>query len=651
MSRLGVLPNASFIRSLRQARGWSQEELAAEAGCSKTTIVRLEQGEQLVRLSTLREVARVLDTEIEAMFVESTPPPPSRPTPPEADKPCGLVGREAELSQLHAWFDTAYQGERQIALVTGEPGIGKTALVEAFTAQIAEAEHVWLAHGQCVDHYGAGEPYLPILEALGRLCRGPHGPETISVLKQYAPNWLFQMPSLLSLSDRNQLRRLTIGTTSAFILRELAEALEALTVERPLVLVLEDLHWCDEATLGWLAYVARRRDTARLLVLGTYRPIDATVAGNALTRMTHELFLQGRCVELPLDYLSEAGIVAYLQWRFGATTLPLGLARLLHQRTNGNPLFLIAVLDDMIHQEILTFTSQTCHIRGGLTALKRVVPENLRRLIAQQMDQLPLADQDWLEAASVAGRLFTVAALTACIGASATELEAQVIRFARAGRFVRNAGIEHWPDGTITASYQFLHAMYREVIYQRMSEGQRARWHGHIGRCKEAAYGEQAATIAGELSVHFDRAQDVTRAMRYRQHAVEQAIQRSAYAQAHEHLNRGLALLPQLTDASMQMEREYILQATQGRLLMATKGYTAPEVLNAFSRAKALAQHVGETPEHLHILWGIAAFHLGRDACLSARELGESVLSIAQRQQDTVALSAPFSSSVSVRFT
>ncbi len=639
MSRLGVLPNASLIRYLRQARGWSQEELAAEAGCSKTTIVRLEQGEQLARLSTLREVAHALHTDVEAIFVEPTTPAPSQSQTIQADKLYRLVGREAELSQLRTWFDVSCQGARQIGFISGEPGIGKTALVETFIVSIAEMQDAWFAYGQCVDHYGAGEPYLPILEALGRLCRGPHGATIIAILRQFAPSWLIQMPALLSMSDRDQLRRLTIGTTSACMLRELAEALEVLTAERPLVLVLEDLHWCDEATLGWLAYVARRRDTARLLVLGTYRPVDATVVGHVLTSVIHELRQQGRCVELPLDYLSETGIAAYLQCRFGPAALPPDLTTLLHQRTNGNPLFLIAVLEDLLYRDILAFTPEACQVNGGIDAVKRVVPESLRRLIVQQMDQLPPGDQHWLEAASVEGRVFTAATVAACCGVTVDELERQVTNFTRAGRFVEAFGADRWPDGTMTTCYRFLHAMYREVIYQRMSEGQRLRRHGQIGRWKASAYGNRAFTIAGELAVHFDRAQDVVRAIYYRQHAVEHAIQRSAYVQAHEHLNRGFVLLPQLPELTERMEKEFILQATQGRLLMATKGYTAPEVLHAFSRAAELAPHVGETPEYTHVLWGIAAFYLGRGTCITARELGESILSIAQRQGDTVALS------------
>jgi DNA-binding winged helix-turn-helix (wHTH) protein len=109
-----------------------------------------------------------------------------------------LVGREAELSQLHRWLEKALGGERQIVFVTGEPGIGKTTLVDTFLDQIVADEQVWLGRGQCIEYYGAGEAYLPVLEALGRLCRAPGGQRLIELLAQQAPTWLVQMPALLS---------------------------------------------------------------------------------------------------------------------------------------------------------------------------------------------------------------------------------------------------------------------------------------------------------------------------------------------------------------------------------------------------------------------------------------------------------------------
>jgi predicted ATPase len=145
-----------------------------------------------------------------------------------------------------------------VVFVTGEPGIGKTAVVEALAARAAAAMGLMIAWGQCIAHYGAGEAYLPVLEALGRLCRAPGHAHVIARLRQIAPMWLVQMPWLLSATDREALQRELLGATRERMLREMAELLEDLTAQTLLLLVLEDLHWSDTATLDLLAYLARR---------------------------------------------------------------------------------------------------------------------------------------------------------------------------------------------------------------------------------------------------------------------------------------------------------------------------------------------------------------------------------------------------------
>src|SRR5262249_3629125 len=184
-----------------------------------------------------------------------------------------LVGREGACAQLHGWLAQARQGLRQVGFVTGEAGIGKTTVVDAFVAQVAPAPDLWLARGQCIEHYGAGEAYLPVLDALGQLGRGPDGAQVVAGLEQYAPTWLVPMPALLAADALEAVQRRVLGATPERMLRELTEALEALTTERTLVLVLEDLHWSDAATLALLGALARRRAPARLLVVGTYRPV------------------------------------------------------------------------------------------------------------------------------------------------------------------------------------------------------------------------------------------------------------------------------------------------------------------------------------------------------------------------------------------
>jgi hypothetical protein len=218
------------------------------------------------------------------------------------------VGREAELTQLHTWLDKALQGERQLVFVTGEPGIGKTALVETFLQHLSlkqtlrssargqEGDHlppqrsaagapdgrsldphsesrvlsIGIAHGYCIEHFGTGEAYLPVFTALDRLSRTSGGGRLAATLMQYAPTWLAQMPALLDAATLETVRQRTQGTTPERMLREITEALEALTAEQPLVLVLEDLHWSGDSTLDLLSFMARHRHPARLFVLGTY---------------------------------------------------------------------------------------------------------------------------------------------------------------------------------------------------------------------------------------------------------------------------------------------------------------------------------------------------------------------------------------------
>ena len=153
-----------------------------------------------------------------------------------------LIGREAEMAQLHRWLEQALHGRRQVVFVTGEAGLGKTTLVEAFVETASHHGDLWLGRGQCIEHYGAGEAYMPVLAALGRLCRAAGGEELVALLTQHAPTWLVQMPGLLSTADLETLQHRVVGATRERMLRELAEAIEVLTAAKPLVLVLEDLH-------------------------------------------------------------------------------------------------------------------------------------------------------------------------------------------------------------------------------------------------------------------------------------------------------------------------------------------------------------------------------------------------------------------------
>jgi predicted ATPase len=176
------------------------------------------------------------------------------------------------------------------------------------------------------------------LEALGQLARGPGSQEALAALRRFAPMWLTQLPGLVPEAERERLHRQVQGATSARMLCEVADALDALAADAPLVLVLEDLQWSDHATVELLAYVAQRRTPGRLLVLGTYRPVEVVIRAHPLRGMVQELAGRGQAVLLPLQCLPAADVGAYLAGRLGESVAE-ELAEFIHERTGGNALF------------------------------------------------------------------------------------------------------------------------------------------------------------------------------------------------------------------------------------------------------------------------------------------------------------------------
>src|SRR5262245_3543951 len=260
-----------------------------------------------------------------------------------------IVGRQAEVESLERWLTRAATGERQLVFLSGEGGIGKTTVLDLWLAHLDVGSAVWLGRGQCAEHYGVGEPYLPVLEALGQLSRGPAGPALLAVLRRYAPLWLVQLPGLVSDTELERVQRQVQGAPQARMMRELAEALDVLTADTPLVLVLEDLHWSDSATVELLAYLAQRREPARLLVLGTYRPVETVLQAHPLRGIVQELCGRGQAVDLRLEFLPAEDVAAYVAGRLGGP-VAARLAAFIYERTDGNALFMVNMAEYLVTQ-------------------------------------------------------------------------------------------------------------------------------------------------------------------------------------------------------------------------------------------------------------------------------------------------------------
>ncbi len=330
---------------------------------------------------------------------------------PATDFPSGIVGRDEALSRMRGWLEKMLSGKRQIGFVTGEAGIGKTALVDTFAHSLGADRNIRIVRGQCLEQYGSGEAYLPVLEAIGRLCREQE--QVVDVLRAHAPMWLLQMPSLVNAEERESLSREVFGATRERMLREMGEALEVLTADLPLVLILEDLHWSDYSTLDLISYLARQRQAAQLIVIGTYRPVELIVSGHPLKAVKRELLAKQQCEELPLEYLSEEAVARYLSVRFPTNRLPIKLAGLIHERTEGNPLFMVNAVDYLVAAGLIVEYETGWELGVEIEKVEVGVPDSIKQMIEKQVEHLDANDQRTLEAAGVAGAEFSTLAVAA----------------------------------------------------------------------------------------------------------------------------------------------------------------------------------------------------------------------------------------------
>jgi DNA-binding winged helix-turn-helix (wHTH) protein len=563
------------------------------------------------------------------------------PVAQEVDLPpstAPFVGRLLALATLQNCLAQAQHGVPQLVLVAGDLGVGKTTLVQQFLTRLPVAGPVWVGQGQCIDHAGPGEAYLPLLEALSRLGQGPGGERLIAALRRAAPMWLVQLPMLVEASELETLQRQVQGVSQSRMLRELGEALGVVTRDTVLVLVLEDLHWSDTSTVEGLAYLARRAERLRLLVLGTYRPAEVVARAHPLRQTVQELVTHGLCQELRLELLTPAEVQAYVAQRLGTSPATAQLGELIHRRTDGNALFMVHFLDYLMQQGLLHQEGSQWLLREDPTAVEDQVPDTLRPLLLKQVEALAIEAQQCLAVASVAGMRFTAAEVAAGLQHSIETVEAVCDGLSQQGQLIEAQDVAAWPDGTVTARYGFQHAVYHSLVYTRLGQGQRVRLHHRLGERLEAGYGEQGREIASVLALHFERGRDARRAVQYHGHAAAQALQRSGYPEALLHCQQGLAGLETWPETPERRQQELALRMCLSAVLTATQGHASPALEENLQRAQALCQEIEVTVELAPILVGLSRLSMMQ----GNREVTEALLvqeqDLLERLHDPAAL-------------
>ncbi len=510
-----------------------------------------------------------------------------------------MVGREAAMAQLDGYLNRVLKAQRQIIFITGEAGVGKTTLIDEFHKTATRQPNLRVVRGQCVEGFGGKEAYYPVLEALGQWVRDSGGGSVVHTLAKQAPTWLIQFPSLVKSDQREALQKEILGATRERMVREICEALESLTAQDSLVLILEDLHWVDPSTLDFISALARRRGPAKLLLLATYRPADVIISGSPLKALKQDLVLHDLGHEISLERLEESDVSEYLAIKFVGGDFPSGFANLIYRRSGGNPLFMVTILQDMVKKRLIAQADGRWTLGVALADVEPSVPETLDQLIEMQFHQLSSLEQCILRSASVAGERFSVWAISTTAEFESGSIDEACEGLADRLQFIKAAGIHKLANGQISAHYDFRHSLYREVLYRRLSEITRSKLHLLLAQRLKAFCDPCEQELATELALHFEGGRDYEQAVNYLLIAADNAVGRFAYRDCIEILQHAHDLVMKLT-LTVRAEIEVRILVSIGHAHFALGALV--DSAQTYAAAAARAQQAGLKAAQMHAL-------------------------------------------------
>jgi predicted ATPase len=539
-----------------------------------------------------------------------------------------LVGREQEVGVLLERWAQVQDSRGQAVLLSGDAGIGKSRLLHVLTEHLAGTPHARL---ECRSSpYYHDSALYPLIDLLQRAlhAQSPDGTQAPHValeqlLEQYHLATADTVPLLARLlsiplpdgrypplaGSPQQQRQKTLEALLALLLAQAAQ--------QPVLFILEDLHWTDPSTLEWLTLLLAQVPTVSLLTLLTCRPEFQPPWG-------HRSYL----TPLALQRFTPAQIETMVLRVTGGKSVPAAVMQHLVEKADGVPLYVEEMTRAILESGVLQEADDHYALTGPLTAL--TIPSTLQDALMARLDRLGTA-KGVAQLGATIGRQFPYALLQAVAQGDESTMQQALAQLVEAELLYQH-GIP--PQAT----YTFKHALIQDTAYESLLRSTRQQLHGRIAQVLEGQFPETVETQPELLAHHYTEAGLTGQAIPYWQSAGQKALQRSANPEAVQHLAKGLNLLSMLPETPVRIQQELGLQVAIGPALMATKGWAAPEVEQTYARARVLCQQVGETPQLFPILRGLGNFYGSRGALHTARELGEHLLGLAQREAAPIRL-------------
>ena len=531
-----------------------------------------------------------------------------------------LVGRANELAILMERWVWAREGDGQVVLLSGEPGIGKSRLLRALRERLADQPHVVLSHF-CSPHHtnSALHPVIIQLErAAGFVAEDGPAAKLARLENLIGPGADEAVPLIAALlavptEGRYPQLNLTPQRQKQRTLEVLLDQLEALARQRPVLQLYEDVHWADPSTLEFLDLLVERVRGIPALLLLTFRPEFAP-----------SWLGQGHVTQLPLNRLGRRQGAALVQQVCGDKALPQEVLDQVLEKTDGVPLFIEELTKTVLESGLLRAASDHYELTGPIPSL--AIPATVHDSLMARLDRLAPV-REVAQTAAAIGRRFPFQLLSAVSHLNVEELCQALDQLTDAELIFRRGSPPH-------AIYTFKHALVQDAAYQSLLRSRRAILHARILAALEQNSPESKELEPELLAHHATQAGRLEKAVRYWHRAGERALERSANAEAVGHLTKALDLLQELPDPALRSTLELGLRLTLGPALIATQGQTAVEVGENYNRARQLAGEVGEETQTFRALFGLWQFHLLRAELHTARELSEQCAALARERDD-----------------
>jgi predicted ATPase len=543
-----------------------------------------------------------------------------------------MVGRDRERTALRQAWESAAGGRGLLVTVSGEPGIGKTTLIEELLADLIVSQRPpRIARGRCSERLAGTDAYLPLLEALDGLLRGNSGEIAASAMKRLAPTWYLQIaPAALDDSSEGRALVNVQAMSQERMKRELSSFLEELSRITPLVLFFDDLHWSDLSTIDVLAYVATRLASMRLLMLATVRPAELLLNKHPFAQLKLDLQARGLCRDLPLDFLTPADVGEFVERELPGHALSPDFVSMIHAKTEGSPLFMADLLQYLRTQGTVSNADGTWRLVVPLSGVAQSLPESIRGMVQRKIEQLTDADRKLLSAASVQGYQFDSAIVATLVGIDAADIEERLESLEHVYAFVRRFQEHELPNGAFTVRYRFVHVLYQNALFAALTPSRRASLSAIAAEALLSAYGSNSAQIAAELAQLFEAARNTARAIEYLAIASNAAVRIFANQEAVMLARRALQLIEQQPDSDARAEREMTLLTTLGVALAAMQGIATAEVGQVHTRAYALWKRLGARPDLFPVAGALWTYYVVGGELETAMALGNELLQMAE---------------------